>query len=85
MNRYWKKWKKLHNVQFEFDDDCIKGRLDVEQGRGWHASIAGPTRVGAGPSVVSVVVGTPLCVYALLWYRSQVKRLSSRQFTSVML
>ena len=49
MNRYWKKWKKLHNVQFEFDGNRIEGNLDVERGRGWDASIVGPTRVGAVP------------------------------------
>ena len=56
LNRYWKRWKKFHNVQFRFDSDLIEGNLDVERGRGWDASTVGPNRVGACPCLVAVRV-----------------------------
>ena len=47
LNRYWKRWKKLHNVQFQFNGNLIEGSLDEKRGRGWDASTVGPYRVGA--------------------------------------
>ena len=56
LNRYWKRWKKLHNVQFQFNGNLIEGSLDEKRGRGWDASTVGPNRVGACPCLLAVRV-----------------------------